>query len=1373
MNKLSDAINNLTPEQRVMLEQRLSGNTHNKNGMNKIQPRSDAEKPALSYSQFRLWFLDQYAQGNPAFNMPTAYRFKGALELDILERSINSIVQRHEALRTILVKDEREPYQKVYHSLRIPLSITDLREESEEEKERIALELVKEEMRYHFDLATGPLIRTVLHQLKDDEFILLITIHHIVSDGWSIGIFFRELNTFYRSFLHETKPELPEISIQYADYSIWQRNLMHGEKLQGQLSYWINQLSNPSILDLPTDYPRPEIQSYRGESQHLVLSKELTSSLKLLSKKERATSFMILLTAFKILLHRFTGQTDILIGIPIAGRNRIETENLIGFFLNSLVLRSNLSGNPSFLELFKQVRQCAIDAYDNQDIPFEKIIEEMNPPRDLSRTPLYQVYFNMVNVRSEVPDLENVIVEPYSTRNKLSKFDLTVYIHERHGRFQFSFTYNSGLFSHKRISELKSQFQYLLEQVSTKSDLPINAYKLNHTKFKNNIPDPTIDLSNKWFGPIHEKVTEHATKNPEKVAISDMNGEWTYRDLEIESEIIARNLIQAGVKSQDIIGIYAYRSTELVAAILGIHKAGCAFLILDPAHPNKRILTYLQLAKPKGLIHVKAAGDLPDEIKNEFQLSETIHIPILTIDRQSKVSDPTERIVTARSIKTRPDDLAYIAFTSGSSGQPKGIRGRHGSLSHFIPWQQEEFDIGSTDRFSMLSGLSHDPLHRDIFTCLWAGATLCIPDPEKFGEPGWLIEWIKREKISFVHLTPAMGQFLCFSANTTIAIDTVRYFFFVGDNLTQTEVKNLRNFAPNATYINSYGSTETQRAIGYFPVTPELQVDPKNQHRTYPIGNGFPDVQLLVLNEEGNICGVGELGEIHVRSPHLALGYFGDDELTDSQFIGNPFTNDPEDKCYKTGDLGRYLPDGNVQFAGRKDKQVKIRGFRIELEEIESALINHDKISDAFVITREDDAGNKNIIAYFIFVDGKEEDAFDIRNYLLMSLPDYMVPSTFISVEHFPLTPNGKINVDKLINTDHSPLQQTDKYVRPRTEEEKIITQIWSEILGVEKIGIYDNFYDLGGHSLVAIQIVANLSKAIGKTIPIAALIKSPSVEGLGKTIGNLESYGIWNTLSPLKTTGNRYPLFCIPPAASTAIRFKLLSDYLGVDQPIYGLEYPGMDGSIQPLSSIPEIAKIFLSDIKEIQPDGPYYLAGMCYGGNVAFEIAQQLFLEGSQVAFLGIIDSNLAPGTRRPIPYYMYLIKRYIYNGILRMDKYDGELMPKRVRRHLDNKDPIRRHITKVHTASFLGRIKYKTKRYPGRITRFSTDSHVARYATKNWEKITSVGLENHLIPGNHFRGSTDETSLMEEPHIQVLAKILEKCLDKTYDNSYFGEI
>ena len=796
--------------------------------------------------------------------------------------------------------------------------------------------------------------------------------HHVVSDGWSIAIFNKEIGLLYHSFSTGQPSPLPELPIQYADFAHWQRQWLQGEVLEAQLSYWKKQLAGaPPSLELPTDRPRPAVQTFHGARQSLVLPKSLTEALKGLSRREGVTLFMTLLAAFKVLLCRYTGQEDIVVGTPIAGRNRAEIEPLIGFFINTLVLRTDLSGDPSFRELLRRVREVALGAYDHQELPFEKLVEELQPERDLSRTPLFQVFFNMLNLESPEshrPELNGLTAEPLLLERD-SKFDLTFYARERDEEIHLTLVYNADLFCQDRMVETQEQFKHLLSQIAENPDKKIAQLSLITRRAEAVLPNPAQELRTEWLGAIHTRFSQQAKRFPEHIAVLSERDAWSYEELESRSNQLANYLIASGVQSGEIVAIYARRSAALVWALLGILKAGGSFLILDPSYPAERLRNYVRVAKPTAWIVLEGV-EIPTDIFADVlsTLQCRCHL-VLSQFKTAPDHDPLRSYPDSDpGLSTGPDDRAYVVLTSGTSGKPKAIEGTHSPLSHFLNWHCQTFSLKETDRFSMLSGLSHDPLLRDVFTPLWLGATLCIPDLENMS-PGELVDWIKRYEVSVVHLTPAMSEVLMQGLPAGGGSTSLRYVFFGGDVLTELHMARIRDLAPGATCVNFYGATETPQAMSYF-VVPERNDHSHsaagNSKRIIPLGRGIEGAQLLVLNRGREAAGVGELGEICVRTPYLAKGYLGDEELTRARFLTNPFTGVSEDRLYMTGDLGRYLPDGDVEFAGRADRQVKIRGFRIEPEEIEAVLGRHPSIKEVFVVAREDVPDEKRLVAYLV-----------------------------------------------------------------------------------------------------------------------------------------------------------------------------------------------------------------------------------------------------------------------------------------------------------------------------------------------------------------------------------------------------------------------
>lgn len=1061
-----------------------------------------------SFAQQRLWFLDQLNPGDPTYNIPIAVRLRGALDVAALTESLNELVRRHEPLRTTFSAPGDEPVQVVASSLNLTLPVLKLRDLPESEREVELLSVIAKEAQKSFDLARGPLLRTVLVQLDESDHVLLVTLHHIISDAWSNSILIGEIAALYTSFVTGKPAALPALPIQYAEFSVWQRKWLQSEIFERQLSYWKQKLTGmPAVVELPADYPRPPARTFRAGTELLSLPQSLSDSLRELSRQQRVTLFMVLLAAFKVLLSRYTGQEDIVVGSPIAGRNRLETQGIIGCFLNTLVLRTDVSGSPTFLEFLSRVRKTTVEAYTNQDLPFEKLLEELQPERDLSRTPLFNVFVNMLNLRGGHVQLHGLEGEFLTPPEMGAKFDLTLYIRELNQEIAFEAVYNSDLYKPERIAEMLRQFEHLLSQIAAHPEHEIGRFSLVTPASRSALPDPAAPLRHDWEGAVHTLFSRHAARAPERLAVVDCYETWTYRELDDLSNQLANHLRAGGVTQGDTVAIYAYRSSSLVLALLGVLKAGAAFVVLDPAYPAARLIEYLEIAEPKGWIELEDAGPLPASLAR-FVSALPCEARVTLGPRQKS---PQENPTTSPDVIVRPDDLAYLAFTSGSTGKPKAVEGRHGPLTHFLPWMQRTFGLDENDRYSMLSGLSHDPLHRDIFTPLTLGACICIPEQRLMENASGLFEWMQEQKISIANLTPAMGQLLADAEPEpeTGTLTTLRYAFLVGDVLTKRDVARLKKIAPALRCINFYGSTETQRAVSYYAISDDAiaaymdDAQSAQGKEILPLGKGIEDVQLLVLNQAQQLAGIGELGEIYMRSPHVARGYRSDTALTAARFLRNPFGNASGDRLYRTGDLGRYLPDGNVEPLGRADLQVKIRGFRVEPGEIEALLRSLPAVRDVAVIAREDRPGDKRLVAYIVAEAEAAVAPKALRDFLKQKLPEYMVPSAFVMLDALPLTPNMKVN-RKALPAPKSQAELGGDFVAARTRLEQRLVEIWCEVLKLESCGVEDNFFDLGGHSLLALQVQARVRREFAVEVPLRRMFETPNVAGIAQCIEEL-----------------------------------------------------------------------------------------------------------------------------------------------------------------------------------------------------------------------------------------------------------------------------
>ena len=1074
-------------------------------GMPPSIPRADRALPLpLSFAQERLWLLDRLEPGSAAYTIPAAIALHGRLDVGALRAALARLALRHESLRTTFALAAGQPVQRIAGRGDLPLPLVDLRAlpaaRREGERDRLSSRLAA----LPFDLGRGPLARLLLVVLAGEEHALLLALHHSISDGWSIGVLVRDLAAFYGELAAGRPAALPELAIQVADHAVWQRDQLAGERRAARLAGWRERLRGaPPALELPLDRPRPPLRSFQGARRTLVLAPALADAVRQLARGRGATLFMTLLAAWKLQLGRLAGQRDLVVGTPAAERGRPELEPLIGMFLNTLVLRTDLGGNPGFGELVGRVRAAVLDAFANE-LPFELLLDELRPERDLSRTPLFQVFFNMLNFPMAELSIEGLGFSPLTMPEVSAKFDLTVYAAEEGREIRLDWVYNADLFDAARIDAMLDQYEALLARAAADPDLPVDELSLVPASALAVLPDPREPLSDAWMGSVQDRFAAWAARAPERLAVADPRESWSYGELEERGNRLARRLSRDGVRKGDVVAIFGHRSARLVWAVLGTLKAGAAFTILDPAHPPARLVDTLRLAGPRGFVALAAAGPLPAGVAaylEELAPASRFTLPAPVEGGGEGEDDPTAGFAsTAAGIAVGPDDLAYLSFTSGSTGLPKGILGRHGPLSHFLPWQERAFGFGPDDRYSMLSGLAHDPLQRDLFTPLQTGAAVIAPEPADIAVPGRLAAWLRDAGITVAHLTPAMGQILCQLAPGEPApvCARLRWAFFVGDVLTRRDVALLAALAPHVAVVNYYGSTETQRAVGYHRVAapaaaPAASVA-SEARQSLPLGRGIEDVQLLVVGRAGRLAGIGELGEILMRSPHLAAGYLGDPEGTAARFTANPLSDLPGARVYRTGDLGRYRPDGEVEFAGRADAQMKIRGFRIEPGEVEAWLGRHPSVRECVVVARDHRAsGEKRLVAYVVLQ--APAATVELRAFLRSRLPDAMVPASFVVLEKLPVNPNGKVDRPALPEPTDEP--RAGEYAAPQTEIERKLAALLREVLGVEKVSREDNFFELGGNSLQMVKVHARMQETFGVDLQVVQLFTNPTVAAL------------------------------------------------------------------------------------------------------------------------------------------------------------------------------------------------------------------------------------------------------------------------------------
>ena len=1069
-----------------------------------LLPVARSESLPLSFAQQRLWFLDQFEPGSPFYNMPVALRLVGELNETALRRTLNEIVRRHESLRTSFAMQDGVPVQIIAEQLALTLPVTDLADLPTAERESRVMQLAQAEAQTPFDLSTGPLIRTGLIRLGATEHILLFTLHHIVSDGWSMGVLVNEVVALYAAYVQNQPAPLAELSIQYADFAHWQRQWLSGNVLQQQLDYWTEQLSgSPTLLTLPTDHPRPAVQRYSGATHAFEISAQTTAGLYALNKQTQTTLFMTLLAAFNILLARYAGQNDICVGTPIANRSRAEIEGLIGFFVNTLVLRTQVDSTASFERLLQQVRVSTLGAYAHQDVPFEQLVEVLKPERHTSHSPLFQVMLVLQNVPMDNLELPGLTLQLLPSDNVTAKFDLTLDVAETDKQLVASFEYNTDLFDPTTIKRMAGHFTRLLDEIVANPTTPIRdlpmlgADELNQILVEWNATETAYPQDQC----IHELFEAQAEKTPEAVALVFEDRQLTYRELNERANQLAHYLRSQSVGPDVLVGICLERSMEMIVGLLGILKAGGAYVPIDPNYPEERIAFMLQDA---GVNLTLTREKHIHFIKQNINPETNMLVVALDSDWSQIAAQPTANL----TVTLLPENLAYMIYTSGSTGQPKGALNTHAAIFNRLFWMQSAFPLTPADRILQKTPFSFDVSVWEFFWPLMFGARLVMARPEGHKDPQYLVETIQREGITILHFVPSMLQAFLETQNVSMC-HSLRRVICSGEALSADLVNRFFTHL-QAELHNLYGPTEAAVDVSWWACPADLHPE------RIPIGHPIANTQLYVLDKQLEMVPVGVAGELYIGGVGLARGYFNRPDLTAEKFVPNPFghlttvdsgvkTNQPPAsalRLYHTGDLARWLPDGNIEYLGRIDHQVKIRGFRIELGEIEAALSAIPEVRDVVVLAREDTPSNplagtgKHLVAYLTGENLPEAAA--LRSVLAKSLPEYMLPAYFMQIEQLPLTPNGKLDRKALPVPDTT--RSVVGYVAPRTSTEETLAHIWADVLKRDRVGIHDNFFELGGHSLLAITLIERM-RQVGLSADVRTLFSTPTIAALATAV--------------------------------------------------------------------------------------------------------------------------------------------------------------------------------------------------------------------------------------------------------------------------------
>lgn len=1080
-----DSAAGLTPEQKALLILRLrkkkAAALPREAQENLIPSISREVNILLSFAQQRLWFLDRMEPGNPFYNCAVAVRLKGQLQVEQLERTLCEIVRRHEVLRTNFKVVEGEPVQVISRRTQsLPLIDLSHLPAALSEAERV----LETEARRPFDLAEEPLLRTSLLRLSEQDHILVAVMHHIVADGWSTGIFVEEIKALYESFSRDEPSPLSELPIQYADFAHWQREHFQGERLENLIAYWKERLRGSlPVLELPADRPRSKVQTFSGARQSLTLPAPLARQLQELSRAAGATLFMTLLAAFKVLLYRYTGQTDILVGSPIANRNRREIEGLIGFFVNTLVLRTDLSGNPTFLELLRRVSQVTIEAYDHQDLPFEKLVEALQPERNMGHSALFQVMFVLQNANVAPLELSGLALTPMEIHTGTSKFDLTLEMVDDEQGLRALLEYNTDLFDATTMERLLRYFQTLLESVARDPQQKVSDLQLLDEESERYLLYELNDTAVSYPPPftIHQIFEEQVERTPDAPAVVFADERLSYSELNRRANQLAHRLISLGVGPDVPVGILMNRSVNVIIAVIGVLKAGGAYLPLDPIYPQERLAFMMEDCRSPILLSEQAL------IEN-LPVGEA-HVICLDIgaDELSLESDANPQS------DVDENNLGYIIYTSGSTGRPKGVSLPQRALVNLLQWHGAT--LRREARIIQFASLSFDASFHEIFAALFTGGTLFLIDEslrrniqalarflldnsiEKIILPVVIFQQLAREAAAQKYSFPSLKEILVTGEQLQINRPVIDWFT-KADGATA-----------NCSLHNHYGPSETHVVTSYtlpcrardWPVYPS-------------IGRPISNTQIYILDAHLHPTPPGVTGELFIGGSNLARGYFNRPDLTAAKFIPHPFSPVPGERLYRTGDWARYLPDGNIEYLGRMDSQVKVRGFRVELAEVETILAMHPSVEKAVVLLRDFGAGDKRLVAYLICPAHAHTASGELREFLLKKLPEYMIPSVYIFLDALPLTPNGKLDRDALPAPDSARPRLELSFVAPRTPVEETLAGIWREVIGINRVGVNDNFFELGGHSLLMIQIVSRISSAFDVELPLKDFFQLPTV---------------------------------------------------------------------------------------------------------------------------------------------------------------------------------------------------------------------------------------------------------------------------------------
>jgi amino acid adenylation domain-containing protein len=1366
----------LSPEKQARIQQRLREGAQRREVSRQAIEKSGATEGPLSFGQQRFWFLDQLEPGHPVYHVPFGLRLSGKLDCAAVEHGVAEIVRRHEALRTVFELRNGAPVQVVRDAGDVPVPLRNL-EQLRADHAGIREALIEEASRA-FQLSEDFPIRATLFRVAAEEHILLFTVHHIAGDAWSVDLLVNEWCSLYSSRVGGNDAALAEVPIQYLDFARWQREQFEQGAFAKELEFWRQRLGNkPPAIDLPLDHARPAMPSNAGATRTILLDAATSSAIAQLAHRAGASKFMTLLAAFKILLHRYSDQDDIAVGSPMSRRTLNETEPLIGLFLNVAVMRSDLSGNPSFVDVLERVRQTTLDTFANQNVPFEKIVEELQPTRDLSRTPFFQVMFTLQEPGMPRRKLEGgVTAEAFELDLNVSPYDLTLLMQEKDGLLEATLEYKTDLFSAEAVDRILGHFRTLLEGIVANpearvSDLPLltNAERRQLLGFN----PPPVEFPREKC--VHTLVEEQVVRTPDATAVQFGSESLTYRELNDQADRVAAYLSRAGIGVETPVGICMERSIESIVSVLGVLKAGGAYVPIEPDEPTERLMFKL---RDSGASMVLTQAWLLDSFPAEL---DQHGVRVVALDGEALARSHGN--ADAAPSRARPENLAYIIYTSGSTGTPKGVLVEHRALVNHSVGIAREFNLNASDRVLQFAPLSFDVSAEEIFPTLISGATLVLRPAELAISVKDFHPFSVREGLTIVNLpAPYWSEWIVTMEQQQLELPpSLRVVIAGSDTVTSEHYARWRRLAGDRVrWCNAYGTTEATITTTLYEPQPGELPNP------VPIGRPTANTQVYILDRYQQLTPIGVAGEMFVGGEEVARGYLNRPEASASNFVADKFSRKAGARLNRTGDYGKWRADGNIEFLGRRDEQVKIRGFRIELGEVTAALLKHPAVRDAVVAVRNNARREKCLVAYAVGREQSPHFAGQLLEFLRERLPGYMVPAAVVPMAQLPRLSSGKVNMQALPAPDSHRPDLEAAFVAPSDPLEETLAKAWREVLGIDQVGVLDNFFDLGGHSLLAVRLFTEIEKLTGCNLPVLTLFQTPTIRGLAEALRRKQSTITRSSIVAVRKEGRKAPFFLVHGAGGGMLwGYANVAKYLDAERPVYAFNSRGMDG-LEEFPTIEEMAAHYVEELRAVQPRGPYYLGGYCFGGLVAYEMAQQLVAARQRVGLLALMNSTPPNAPFEQVKVTPAWLARFARNS----RRWFWDFLhwePQQRRRFLSHKmkalrkrcfgngqptdedeieaddyvdlkvyPPERRRLWVTHLRAAS---RYRPQPYPGKVTILRTPLYpflCSFDATFGWGELAGGNVTVKIVPGAH-------ESILNEPYVRRVAAELDECFAK----------